>query len=133
MEYMTMLTEKSVKPSHIRIKVLEYLDKNRIHPTADEIYEGLEKEIPTLSKTSVYNTVKLFRQAGLIAELTIEEDKLRYDFNTAFHGHFKCERCGKVYDVPEKDSDNENLKGFLVKEKNVYYSGVCKGCLGDNK
>lgn len=133
MEYMTMLTEKSVKPSHIRIKVLEYLDKNRIHPTADEIYEGLEKEIPTLSKTSVYNTVKLFRQAGLIAELTIEEDKLRYDFNTAFHGHFKCERCGKVYDVPEKDSDNENLKDFLVKEKNVYYSGVCKGCLGDNK
>ncbi len=130
---MTMLTEKSVKPSHIRIKVLEYLDKNRIHPTADEIYEGLEKEIPTLSKTSVYNTVKLFRQAGLIAELTIEEDKLRYDFNTAFHGHFKCERCGKVYDVPEKDSDNENLKGFLVKEKNVYYSGVCKGCLGYNK
>lgn len=130
---MTMLTEKSVKPSHIRIKVLEYLDKNRIHPTADEIYEGLEKEIPTLSKTSVYNTVKLFRQAGLIAELTIEEDKLRYDFNTAFHGHFKCERCGKVYDVPEVDTENKNLEGFLVKEKNVYYSGVCKGCLGDNK
>lgn len=130
---MTMLTEKSVKPSHIRIKVLEYLDKNRIHPTVDEIYEGLEKEIPTLSKTSVYNTVKLFRQAGLIAELTIEEDKLRYDFNTAFHGHFKCERCGKVYDVPEVDTENKNLEGFLVKEKNVYYSGVCKGCLGDNK
>ena len=128
-----MLTEKSVKPSHIRIKVLEYLDKNRVHPTADEIYEGLEKEIPTLSKTSVYNTVKLFRQAGLIAELTIEEDKLRYDFNTAFHGHFKCERCGKVYDVPEVDTENKNLEGFLVKEKNVYYSGVCKGCLGDNK
>ena len=128
-----MLAEKSIKPSHIRIKVLEYLDNNRTHPTADEIFYGLEKEIPTLSKTSVYNTVKLFTSTGLISLLTIEEDRLRYDFDTSFHVHFKCDKCGRVYDVPEEKTENRSLDGWSVKEKRVYYSGVCKDCLRDNK
>ena len=54
------LEEHDVKPSVQRIAVMDYLMTHRTHPTVDEIYHALEKQIPTLSKTTVYNTLKLF-------------------------------------------------------------------------
>ena len=45
----------------------------------------------------------------------------------------KCDKCGRVYDVPEEKTENRSLDGWSVKEKRVYYSGVCKDCLRDNK
>ena len=53
------LLEKNIRPSHQRIKVMEFLLKNKIHPTVDYIYNELHEEIPTLSKTTVYNTLNL--------------------------------------------------------------------------
>lgn len=132
MNYRSILDEKNVRPSIIRMKVIEFLDKNRIHPTVDEIYEGLCDDIPTLSKTSVYNTVKLLRDKGIILELTIEENRARYDFCTKTHGHLLCDCCKKVYDVPVTRIENPNLDGYKVRETDVYYLGICKECLSYN-
>ena len=54
------LKENGIKPSYQRMKIYEFLLQNRIHPTVDTIYRALNKEIPTLSKTTVYNTLNLF-------------------------------------------------------------------------
>ena len=92
-----ILKAKNVKPSYHRMKILEYLYNNKNHPTADNIFKDLVKEIPTLSKATVYNTLDQFEKSGLARVVTIEEKQTRYDSKVGVHGHFKCENCGRCY------------------------------------
>ncbi|MBC8587449.1 Fur family transcriptional regulator [Paratissierella segnis] len=125
------LSAKGIKPSHQRIKIMEYLLKNRCHPTVDMIYTDLQEEIPTLSKTTVYNTLNLFTESELVRVLSIDGIESKYDINVENHGHFICESCGKLYDFPI-DIDKyviDELIDFKINEKNVYYKGICPRCL----
>lgn len=127
------LLEKNIKPSYQRIKILEYLSTHKNHPTVDMIYSELVKEMPTLSKTTVYNTLNLFIKGNLARVITIEEGETRYDANITNHGHFKCTACGDIYDFPinEVDIEKEGLEEFEIAEKNFYYMGLCKSCLNN--
>ena len=69
MRSVEMLTKHQIKPSGLRIKILDYILSHRTHPTIDEIYEELLKENPTLSKTTVYNTTKVLLEHGLILQI----------------------------------------------------------------
>ncbi len=128
-----LMSENGVKPSALRMEIYSYLDANRTHPTVDEIYTGLAAKYPTLSKTTVYNTVKILAQSGIIKAISIEGFRTRYDADTQFHGHFLCRKCGKVYDVNLPDCPDFPESGYEVDEKDVYYSGSCKDCLNKNK
>lgn len=125
------LTSRQIKPSYHRVRVLQYLTENRNHPTVDQIFLDLRKELPTLSKTTIYNTLNLFVEAKLVRQFTFAENEAQYDLVLDEHGHFKCEICGILYDfqININDSDAEGLDGFKIAEKNVYFQGVCKGCL----
>ena len=125
------LLQHDIKPSVQRLAIINYLYEHRTHPTADEIYAGLIDQIPTLSKTTVYNTLNLFYQQAAILSLTIDDKNVRFDIDTSDHAHFKCLNCGKVFDVPAVlDSvtaiDLEN--GFIVAEKHLYLKGYCSSC-----
>ena len=85
----------NVKPSVQRLAIMDYLLTHRTHPTIDEIYLALCHEIPTLSKTTVYNTLKLFVENGLAQMLTIDERNVCYDGDISFHAHFLCKQCNK--------------------------------------
>ena len=131
-ELRDILIENDVKPSIQRIKILEFLLKNRIHPSVEEIYNALEGTIPTLSKTTVYNTLNLFRKVKLVQFLTIEENEIRFDIDLRPHAHLKCEKCGKVYDVDLSETPNYNgsiIDGHLIKENFLFFKGICKNCL----
>ncbi|MCG8501075.1 MAG: transcriptional repressor [Firmicutes bacterium] len=125
------LKEYDIKPSYQRIKIFEYLRNTKSHPTVDEIFKEIVQEIPTLSKTTVYNTLSLFIEKGIVTVITIEENETRYDADTSLHGHFKCKSCGKVYDFDIKVSKEDigDLDGFEVDEKHLYFKGSCKACL----
>ena len=128
------LVKHNIKPSYPRIKILEYLLDKRNHPTVEDIYSELVREVPTLSKTTVYNTLNLLIKANLARVVTIEENETRYDADVSSHGHFKCEECGSIYDfrIPIDEIAVGDLNSFKINEKNVYYKGVCSKCL-DNK
>lgn len=127
----SMLLKEGIKPSYARIRIMEYLLSRKSHPTVDEIYTALVKEIPTLSKTTVYNTLNLFVKSRIARVITIEENETRYDADMSYHGHFKCESCGLIRDFYFKSAaiDTSDLDGFLIRDKNVYYSGLCPECL----
>ena len=130
-ELSAKLEESQIRPSFQRIKILEYLLNNPGHPTVDQIYKELHPEIPTLSKTTVYNTLNLLLGAGLVKLLNFEENETRYDIITGIHGHFKCDVCGFIsnfgLDIDKIATDE--LSGYKVKEKCVYFKGVCPKCL----
>jgi len=124
------LHSKNIKPSYPRIKILEYLMNNHTHPTVDEIYLALVEEMPTLSKTTVYNTLKLFLDNELIKSISIENNESRYDATIHTHGHFKCECCGDIYDFDMNVDGllSGDLHGFTIIEKSIYFKGICKKC-----
>ncbi len=130
-EILTYLREHKVKPSLIRIKVLQYLVESKSHPNVDMIYRALEKNIPTLSKTSIYNSLKIFVKEGVVKEVTIEENEVRYDATTERHGHFKCIECGSLTDINlECESCSfKGLKGGKVLDEHIYLRGICSDCL----
>jgi len=125
------LLEKNIKPSYNRTRIMDYLLSKKSHPTAEEIYSVLVKEIPTLSKTTVYNTLNILAAKNLVKIITIEDNEARFDADTSEHGHFKCGRCGKIFDfvINEKGITTAGLDGFLILEKDFYYRGTCPMCL----
>lgn len=124
------LKKNDVKPSYQRMKIFQYLLENRVHPTVDTIYKALCTEIPTLSKTTVYNTLNLFMEKKLVNLIVIEENETRYDVKTEIHGHFKCEKCGNIYDIDLNLNDitDGKLQGFKIKEHHHYFKGICNRC-----
>lgn len=129
------LKSHEIKPSYQRMKIFEYLLMHKNHPTVDMIYKALINEIPTLSKTTVYNTLNLFIEKKIAIVIVIEENETRYDVDMGLHGHFKCTHCGKVYDV-DIDPENinfESLNSFQINEQHLYFKGICEECLKEVK
>ncbi len=127
----TYLKSHEIKPSFQRMRIFEYLITHRNHPTVEMIYKSLVKEIPTLSKTTVYNTLNLFVEKKIAIVIVIEENETRYDADMGLHGHFKCEECLSVYDIdvePEK-IEIKGLGSFQVNEHHLYFKGICNNCL----
>ena len=123
-----ILLSKDIRPSLTRVMIFDYLRKHPTHPTVDEIYMALLPEAPTLSKTTIYNTVKLLCGKGVVKMITIEEKQTRFDACTDMHGHFLCNDCGKVYDFSAKSVDDEIPDGFEIFDRELYYTGKCINC-----
>lgn len=132
LEVKTYLENKSIRPSLQRMAVMQYLLEHPTHPTVDDIYLGLCKDIPTLSKTTIYNTLKLLVDKGAALCLTIDEKNTRYDGFVHNHAHFKCTKCGEVFDLSLKENiayhDADQINGFVINDTKVYHNGLCSKC-----
>ena len=122
----------NVKPSVQRLAIMDYLLTHRTHPSIEEIYMALCDDIPTLSKTTVYNTLKLFVEHGAAQMLTIDEKNVCYDGDISLHAHFLCKKCNKIFDLPAPAVDGlvdqMNEGGFQMEEAHYYYRGLCPKC-----
>ena len=125
-----MVTNKDNNRKRItpqRQVILNYLKEVECHPTAKEIHENVEEELPGLSLGTVYRNLKELVEEGKIQKLSGQED--RYDWNCGPHGHFICKECEEVYDI------SLNCKNLIDKVEvgkvnscKVYFYGVCKNC-----
>ncbi len=125
------LETHGIRPSQQRIAVMHYLLTHRTHPSVEEIYDGLKGEYSTLSKTTVYNTLKALSESGAVLTLNIAGTNANYDGYVAPHAHFLCTRCGKIYDVELAHSDlmGKNLpEGSQINDVQLYYKGICGRC-----
>lgn len=127
------LKKRNINLSYQRLKVLEYLAQHQCHPTVDQIFTDLQKDISTLSKTTVYNTLRILVEAGLVRVITIEDNETRYDINVENHGHFKCETCGTIFNfrIDIDSLSSGDLSNFKINDKNVYFKGICPRCLSN--
>jgi Fur family ferric uptake transcriptional regulator/Fur family peroxide stress response transcriptional regulator len=128
------LRQFSIKPSVQRSAVMNFLLNNRIHPTIDEIYLALSPGMPTLSKTTVYNTLDLFVEKGAVRALVIDERNSRYDVDISAHAHFICKSCGKVHDIFNVNPSYFQLpktEEFSIDSVEISYSGICNCCKGN--
>lgn len=119
-EAIAHLTAHNIKPSAQRIAIMEYLLSHRTHPTVDMIYNDLIGTMPTLSRTTVYNTLRLLGENDAILELTIDKHIAHYDGDTSPHSHFQCKRCGKIIDIPLQRLMLNKMSTILLYKKRKF-------------
>jgi Fur family peroxide stress response transcriptional regulator len=112
------------------LKALRAVDS---HPTADWIYEEVRKVIPRISKGTVYRNLKILYEAGEIAELNLNGTVTRYEGRKDNHYHFRCERCGRVFDMDEPvdtelDKRMAARTGFNISYHQLEFRGLCHDC-----
>lgn len=126
------LIDAGIRPSVQRLAIFEYVRQSCQHPTAEVVYEALCDELGSLSLTTVYNTLKLFVDAGLISMLTIDDTFRCFDGNRNYHAHFRCNHCGCIVDMEMKKdfiSLVEGVEGYEVTDAQLYLKGLCPVCI----
>lgn len=127
------LKNTGVRITPQRHAILEYLIQSMTHPTADDIYKALEGKFPNMSVATVYNNLRVFREAGLVKELTYGDASSRFDFVTNDHYHMICETCGKIVDfhypgLDEIEHFASHVTGFKVNSHRLEIYGTCPSC-----
>ncbi len=128
------LESHGIRPSVQRLQIMEYLLCHNTHPSVEEVFVGLLKEIPTLSRTTVYNTLRLFSEQGAAQMITIDEHRVCYDGHIHNHGHFYCRQCGCIIDMEIPAIGIAMPKPASVPgvgeidEVQFYYRGLCSKC-----
>lgn len=103
------------------------------HPTADDIFFALRKELPNLSLATVYRNLRALTNNGQIKTIAFPNSKDRFDGNISEHFHVQCEECGKIYDIEldiieELDKKITLQTGVIPKKHQIIISGLCANC-----
>jgi Fur family iron response transcriptional regulator len=126
LDAMATLRRHGIQPTPQRIAVAEHVLAAKTHPSADEVWEQVRRRCPTLSRATVYNTLNLFVEKGLIRTQILKEGTVVFDPHVAAHHHFIDVDTGQIYDVPWdalKVSGEKTLRGFEVREYQVILRG----------
>ncbi|WP_456325100.1 Fur family transcriptional regulator [Desulfonauticus submarinus] len=111
--------------------ILKTLKKVKTHPTADEVYDMVRKELPKISLGTVYRNLEIMSEMGIIQKLELAGHQKRFDGNPEPHLHIRCLECGKVVDVDldvDVNCDQEYIAGFLLKGYRIEFVGICSEC-----
>lgn len=110
--------------------ILKFLKEVTSHPTAEEIFLAVRKEMPNISRGTVYRVLKHFKDLGEIKELMAQAN--HYDGDTSEHSHFICESCHRIYDIfdaPQELKFKKNNSVGQIRSCQVYFYGQCHQCL----
>jgi Fe2+ or Zn2+ uptake regulation protein len=127
-----MEESKIFRYSQQREKILEFVKNTSVHPTADMVYEKLKAEIPSISLGTVYRNLQMLAEQGMINKLSTGSGADRFDGDTGSHTHFKCDNCGKIFDIDDNDKTDYPSTEHHITGKHVTYSGMCIDCLENN-
>jgi len=119
-----------------RLAILDYLDGNTSHPSAEDIYRAVLKKYQSMSFATVYNTLNMLAKTGTVRELTIDPARKRYDPDTSGHHHLLCVLCGKIMDVPDCipiSLPGDLASNFIVLGSHIEFYGHCAACTKKRK
>lgn len=116
-----------------REAILRVLKGTTCHPTADWVYEQVRQEMPNISLGTVYRNLRSLQRDGEILELDLAGITSRFDARTDNHYHFRCEKCGRVFDVDfpvneELDKRVAQETGFKIFYHRLEFRGLCPEC-----
>lgn len=131
--FLEICRRQGVKATHQRTEILRELASSEEHPDADTILVRVRQRIPAISVDTIYRTLRLLEDSGVIARVGFMRDRTRFDANTDRHHHFVCTECGMIGDfysdamdrlpVPRKVSEMGSVEGVHVELR-----GICRMC-----
>ncbi|WP_110954012.1 transcriptional regulator PerR [Anaerosinus massiliensis] len=129
----SLLREKGFKVTPQRLAIYSVLYNTTEHPSAETIFNQLQPHYPTMSLATVYKTIEILREIGLVQVLNVGEDSFRYDANTKNHPHIRCTVCKRVddiYDVELSEFVNKIAEktAYQLTGQQFYFYGICPSC-----
>jgi Fur family peroxide stress response transcriptional regulator len=133
-----VVKEAGVKLTHQRLEIFRELARTGEHPAAETIFRAVRRRMPTVSLDTVYRTLWLLRDLGLVNTLGPSRDGVRFDVNIDRHHHYVCVRCESVRDFTSEElnalriPDAVNELGSIL-DAQVEIRGLCASCQGKRK
>lgn len=129
----TRLRAAGLKPTASRVAILEVLEEDRRHPTAEMVLDALAPRMPSLSLSTVYANLEAFLQAGMIRRIRGAKEKLRVDGTLQDHDHAICRVCGEVFDIPQTLVPRPvesplRSEEFEFVDLHIEYEVICSSC-----
>jgi Fe2+ or Zn2+ uptake regulation protein len=124
-----LLEQRGVQPSAQRVAIARYVLHTEEHPSADQVFAKVKRSFPMVSRATVYNTLNLFVEKGLLKTHVLAEGRVVFDPNLAQHHHFIDEDTGAIHDVPwdaVKVSNIDSIDGYDVHAYQVVMHGKKK-------
>ncbi len=131
-KFIEVLRKKGHKVTPQRIELFRVIKSSK-HPTAEEIYQLVKKDYPTVSPATVYKTIELLRGMGEIQEISVVDGKIRYETNMTPHVNIHCLECGRVEDIylekiKELDDELRDKSKYEIVSRSHDYFGYCPEC-----
>ncbi len=122
-----------------RVAILELFCDHFSHFTPQEVFQRLDGSIASLSLATVYNSLELFEQVGVVRRVCTDQGQTYFDPNVVHHHHAICEKCEAIFDLEipptlieqllsETTSTSQNGDGFTLQQAQIWFRGICAGC-----
>jgi len=127
---LALLKQHNLKATPQRLQILHYLHTHHTHPRAEEIYTALKRTTPSLSRTTVYNSLEALKKEHIIHAVTITGSETRYDARIDAHHHFFCTTCHTIIDIDLTCPNIQRIEGggYCIEEVHGYFTGICPAC-----
>jgi Fe2+ or Zn2+ uptake regulation protein len=132
-QLMAVLHERGQRVTPQRLVINRALGQLHRHVTAEEVLASVEDRLPNVSLPTVYSTLELFEDLGVVRKLGVRQGAVLYDPRPEPHDHMVCDRCGKIEDLDagvELDGAlfRAERGGFRPKRAEVRINGLCADC-----
>lgn len=119
--------------THQRQVIWETLMSLDGHPSPEEVYDHVHRQIPSISLATIYKNVRTFIEHGLLSEVSLHHGSARLETNMHPHHHMVCVQCRAIEDLPEEDLEPIRLKkgapeGFRIHRYSIEVHGLCSKC-----
>lgn len=115
-----ILAEHGIHPSAHRVAVAQYVLTTREHPSADRVWDRVRERFPMISRATVYNTLNLFVEKGLLRELHLAEDSVVFDPKLERHHHLIDDETGQIHDIAWNKVQIKNIRSISNYDINEY-------------
>lgn len=127
-----MVINKRTRMTPQRTLILKYIRSVHSHPTAEMVYRGVIKEMPTITLATVYRNLNLLAEQGDILKLEINNE-FRFDGDTSHHQHCVCRKCNRLDDLFQEELSehamkNVQSKDFHPEQVSIIFTGLCNNC-----
>ena len=125
-DVLSILREHGIQPSAQRIAVADYVLNTQDHPSADVVWSRVRARVPYISRATVYNTLNLLVEKGLLRQLHLAPDSVVFDPKLDTHHHFIDEKSGAIFDIPwdkVQVCNIERLRGYEIHDYQVVMRG----------
>jgi len=127
------LRDKRIAVTPQRLAVMAALKSRRDHPTADHIYQEVRRQLPAISFNTVYKTLEILCQRGMVIKVNPLHAVARYDGVTGPHAHLICRGCHHIIDLDWDASEVPSLPaaelhGFQIEHPSLTFWGLCPRC-----
>ena len=108
------------------------------HLTADDVYEFVKRDHPSIGKGTVYRNLAILTEEGAIRKVEVPDGSDRFDFTLKNHYHVRCVKCGEVFDVdmdeiPDLQKKIHDTHGMEFLTYDIFFKGICPECRAQEK